>query len=283
MTAPATTTNASSTRRDPNATRGFGPSLDRSVAPIGTVKLTLLHYRYGLLETLRIPIAVLSTALFPALSLLFFVIPQGDLASDPLASSAAAAQLSVFSIMSVCLFSFGAGVAEDRAKPWDPFLRTLPAGPGPRLTGRLLGGITFAFFGLIPLLLLATVLTEATIPIGRILPAVLAWVIAGIPFLGIGLAIGYLMSSKAAIAVANVLLLPLAFLGGLFLPPSLFPDWLDTVSTFVPTRAGRDLLVGTVTGSDIPVQAIVVLIAWSVAMMALAVFAFRRDEGQRFR
>ena len=86
---------------------------------------------------------------------MFFVIPQSNLASDPVVASGAAAQLAVFAIMSVCLFSFGAGIAEDRAMPWDPYLRTLPAGPGPHVVGRLLNGLTFAAMGLAPLLILA--------------------------------------------------------------------------------------------------------------------------------
>lgn len=83
--------------------------------------------------------------------------------------------------------------------------------------------------------------------------------------------------------VANVLLLPLAFGGGLFLPPELFPGWLDTASTFLPSRAGRDPLVGTVTGDTIPLLSIAVLLARTAPALGLAVLAYRRDEGQRFR
>ncbi len=80
-----------------------------------------------------------------------------------------------------------------------------------------------------------------------------------------------------------MLLLPMAFAGGLFLPPELFPHWLEIASRFLPSRAGRDLLVRTVTGEDIPLLAIVVLLAWTGFAVGLAVLAFRRDEGQRFR
>lgn len=263
----------------------FAPDPKRShtAQPVGALRLAALHYRYQFLETIRIPIAVASTTVFPALSLMFFVVPQGDLASDPVIASAAAAQLSVFAIMSVCLFSFGAAIAEDRATPWDPYLRTLPAGPGPRFAGRVLNGLTFAAMGLLPLLSLAVSLTEATLPIARIAPALLAWIATGLPFLGLGLAIGYRLSAKAALAVANLLLLPMAFAGGLFLPPEMFPDWLELGSRFLPSRAGRDLLVGTVVGERIPLLAIAVLLAWTVFAVGLAALAYRLDEGQRFR
>jgi ABC-2 type transport system permease protein len=94
------------------------------------VRLTGLHTRYQFIETIRVPIAVIGTTLFPSLSLLFFVIPQ-SFAQDPREATAAAAQLVVFAVMSVCLFTYGVGVAEDRALPWDGYTRTLPVGPLP--------------------------------------------------------------------------------------------------------------------------------------------------------
>ena len=79
-----------------------------------TPRLTALHTRYQFTETVRVPIAVIGTTLFPSLSLLFFVVPQ-PFAQEPLAATAATAQLAVFAVMSVCLFTYGVGVAEDRA------------------------------------------------------------------------------------------------------------------------------------------------------------------------
>ncbi len=82
--------------------------------------------------------------------------------------------------------------------------------------------------------------------------------------------------------MANVLLLPMAFGGGLSLP-QLFPDWLDLASTLLPGRVGRDLLVGTLTEDTIPLLSITVLLVWTVLAPGLAVLAHHRDEGQRFR
>lgn len=112
----------------------------------------------------------------------------------------------------------------------------------------------------------------------RIAPALLAWIATGLPFLGIGLAIGYRLSSKAALGLANVLLLPMAFAGGLLLPPDCSP-----AGSSCPVGPGGTPLVGTVTGEEIPLLAIVVLLTWTVFAVGLAVLAFRRDEGQRFR
>lgn len=91
------------------------------------------------------------------------------------------------------------------------------------------------------------------------------------------------MPSKAAIAVAQVLLLPLAFGGGLFLPPETFPAWLDAVSVWLPTRAGRELVVPAAIGGGVSPLAVAVLLGWSAVAGAAAVWAYRRDEGRRYR
>lgn len=251
--------------------------------PVGFVRLTSLHTRANILETVRIPIAVIGNMVFPTLAMFFFVVPQSDVTSDPLWSLISVAGLAVFSVMSTFLFSFGVGVAEDRALPFDPFVRTLPAGAGPRMVARILSACLFALFGLIPLILTAAIFTAADPGALRLLAGVAVILLVGIPFLLLGLAIGYSLSNKAAIAVVQVVLFPLAFAGGLFMPAEMFPSWLADLSTFLPSRAARDIVIGVTTDAEIYAYAIPVLIGWGALFAALAVLAYRRDEGRRFR
>ncbi len=253
-----------------------------TLAPRPFWALAVLHARFQFLETIRVPIAVIGNLLFPSLALLFFVIPQRTVADDPVIATAAVAQLGVFAVMSTCLFSFGVGVSEDRALPFDPFLRTLPAGAGPRLAGRVLNGVVWSYLALVPLVLLGWLLTAATLTPSQALAAVALVPAVAVPFLLLGLAIGYRLSSKAAIAVVQATLFPLAFAGGLFLPPEAFPAWLDALSKLLPSRAARDLAVQAVTGYAAYSYALVVILAWTVLFAALAVTAYRRDEGRRF-
>lgn len=245
------------------------------------MNLTLTHARFQFLETVRIPMAVIGNTLFPALVLLFFVVP--NVADDPVAATAATAQLAIFAVMSTCLFTYGVGVAEDRALPWDAYVRTLPAGPGPRLGGRLLNGLGFAVLGLAPVLVIAALLTEATVTAAQFLAGVGVLLVGALPFLFGGFAIGYATPVKAAIAVAQVLLFPLAFAGGLFLPPETFPGWLDAISAFLPTRGARDLLVYVLTDAQPSTVAVLALPVWIAVTALLAGWAYRRDEGRRFR
>ena len=252
-----------------------------STIPVG--RLTLFHTRYQLLETIRVPIAVIGNLVFPSLALAFFVLPQRAVSGDPVLATQAVAQLGLFAVISACIFTYGVGVAEDRALPFDAYLRTLPAGPVPRLGGRLLVGGIFSLVSLVPLILIGALFTAASVTPGQLVGGVVAVLLGALPFLFAGLAIGYGLTFKAALPIAQVVLFPMAFLGGLFLPPQLFPAWLDTVSGFVPTRAGRDLVVYVTTGRGATAFDVVVLVAWTVALAALAVWAYRRDQGRRFR
>jgi ABC-2 type transport system permease protein len=111
----------------------------------------------------------------------------------------------------------------------------------------------------------------------------LALAASAVPFMLIGICIGYSMPSKAAIAVVQVVMFGFAFAGGLFLPPILFAPWLDTLSTFFPSRQARELVIWAVQGGELAPWVWIGVLAWSGAMLVLALWLFRRDEGRRFR
>ncbi|WP_166843779.1 ABC transporter permease [Isoptericola sp. BMS4] len=254
-----------------------------SATTVNPARLTWLHLRYQFVETVRIPMAVLGNALFPALAMFFFVVPQTDVAQNPEWATMAVAGLSFFAVCSASLFTYGLGVAEDRQLPFDPYVRSLPAGPGPRMVARVLNGAIFALFGLVPLIVIAWLFTAASATLLQVLAGVGIILVCSAPFVLLGMAIGYSLTAKAALAVVQVVLFPLAFAGGLFLPPMMFPSWLDAISQATPTRAGRDLLVQALTGEPAYALAWPVLLGWTVVFAALAAWAYRRDEGRRFR
>ncbi|MET0188302.1 MAG: ABC transporter permease [Pseudonocardia sediminis] len=241
-----------------------------------------VHYRYLVLENLRTPVAVLTSSLLPALSLLFFVVPF-DYGQDTRSATNAVAQLAVFGLMSNFLFLFGVGVADDRAKAWDPYLRTLPAPPGSRIVARVLTGLTFGLVSVVPVIVVGALFTPATVTAAGLGLGVVALMVGGLPFLLGGLALGYALPVKAALPVVQLVFFPVAFAGGLLFPPELFPRWLDVLSSLLPSRGARELVVWATTGADPKVLALVTFAVWTAATAVLAIWALRRDEGRRFR
>jgi len=242
--------------------------------------LALTHARFQLLETFRIPMALIGSAFFPAASMIFFVVPF--VGGDPVYATYATASMVTFVVMTSNLFQYGIGVAEDRAQPWDPYARTLAVGAAPRFAGRILAGLVLMGASLVPVVVIAAVATEATItPVGFLL-ALAVVAVSAVPFTLMGLAIGYSLPAKGAIVLAQVLFFPLAFGGGLMTAPGSAPGFVETIAPYLPTGAAVRLMWAAV--GDFPVEpaSIAALVAWTAALGGVAVWAYRRDEGRRF-
>ena len=250
---------------------------------MSVLSLTLVHAKYSLIETSRIPIAIIGTVVFPALALLFFVVPQRAVADNPQFATQAIISMSVFAVMVGSLFSFGLGIAENREKPWEPYLRTLPAPGIARVLAHIFSTGLMSIVSLLPIILIGALLTSAEVAPVRVLIGLGAIAVASLPFMLLGMAIGYALPMKAAIAVIQVTFFALAFGGGLFLPPQLFPDWLNAVSQFLPSRQARDFVIWAVQGGDITPLTWLGLIGWTIVLLALVLLLFRRDEGRRYR
>jgi ABC-2 type transport system permease protein len=244
------------------------------------MSLLLTHTRYQFLETVRVPIAVVGSVFFPAAAMLFFVVPFAG--GDPVAATYATGSMMTFAVMSTCLFSYGIGVAEDRAQPWDPYIRTLPAGPLPRFGGRVLNGMIFIGIAIVPVLLIAAFLTKASVTLGGLVLGIGALIVTSVPFTLMGLFVGYALPSKAAIAVAQILFFPMAFGGGLLTAPQDAPAFISAIAPYLPSRGGVEL-VWAATGDFTPrALTMVSLGVWTAVCLGLAVWAYRRDEGRRF-
>ncbi|MEV0152916.1 ABC transporter permease [Micromonospora sp. NPDC050686] len=244
------------------------------------MRLALLHARYQLLEILRVPIAVVGSMFFPAAAMLFFVVPfAGD---DPVGATYATAAMVTFAVLSANVFQYGIGVAEDRDQPWNPYTRTLPAGPGPRLAGRILAGLALTYLAMLPVVVIAAVATAARVSPVQFLLGAVGVAAVSVPFTLLGLAIGYSLPSKAAIVVAQVIFFPLAFGGGLLSGPDDAPGFVKVIAPYLPSRGAVELMWAAVTDWRPDPVALGMLGVWIVALAGLAGWAYRRDEGRRF-
>ncbi|MET9344042.1 ABC transporter permease [Nonomuraea sp. NPDC003804] len=243
--------------------------------------LVWTHTRYQFLEQLRVPIAIVASVFFPTISMLAFVVPfTGD---DPLMATVGTASMTLFAVMSSSLMGLAIGVADDRGKPWDPYVRTLPAGPFPRFAGRMLTSLAIMLIAVVPVVLVAAFLTAATATPLQLLSGLGALIVGALPFMMLGLLVGYALPSKAAIAVSQVLFFPIAIGGGMFGNPLDPPAFIGAVAPYLPSRGAMELVWAATAGVPPRPLPLVMLAVWTVAGAAAAVWAYRRDEGRRFR
>ena len=242
--------------------------------------LALAHVRMRLLTLLRTPAYVAGTLAMPSVILVFLGVGLADTTPE---ANAIMASFTVFAVMGVAFFQFGVGIAEGRSSPWSTFERILPAPVAVRLAGTVVPAVLFAVSAAGLVILVAHLFMPVSLGGGAWLRLGLVLVAASVPLALLGIAIGYWVTFRAALPVANIVYLGLAFGGGLFLSPRLFPDMLETVSQCLLTRHLAELAWRAVADAPWAAGAWLWIAGYTVAAGLLAGWGYRRDEGERYR
>jgi ABC-2 type transport system permease protein len=159
-----------------------------------------------------------------------------------------------------------------------------------RLAPVSVGSVVLARVGvslLVALTQLAAFLAIATLPYFGLklsadwwmaIPVVLCGTLA---FLSIGLLVGaFATTQQAATAIANLIILPMAFLGGAFVPLDFAPAWIRDVSYAMPLRylvVGMQNVMARGEGVASALPAVGILLALTAALTLAAVRVFRWD------
>jgi ABC-type multidrug transport system permease subunit len=161
-------------------------------------------------------------------------------------------------------------------------LRLAPVSVGSVVLARV--GISLA----VALIQLALFLAIATTPYFGLRLSADWWmaipvVICGtLAFLSIGLLVGSITTSQqAATAVANIIILPMAFLGGAFVPLDFAPAWIREVSYAMPLRylvTGMQNVMARGLGPVSALPAIGILLGLTAVLTVVSMRFFRWDS-----
>jgi len=236
------------------------------------------YSRLILIELIRTPSYVIPSVMFPTMFYCIFALPY--------AKTAAIADLEMlsfvaFAVIGVTLFQFGVGVAMERGRPWERYLRTLPAHPLVRFAARVNAALVFGIVAGGLVAFVARIFTPVDLVATQWIVFAVYAALGGIPFILLGLAIGYWCNAKAAVPIANVVYLLLSFAGGLWVPVRYLPSFAAVVSPFLPTRQYGELLWSIVTPASAP-SALLWLLGYSFVFLGLASLGYRRDERARY-
>jgi len=140
-----------------------------------------------------------------------------------------------FAVMGATLYAFGVGVAVERGLGWLEVKRASPMPLGAWFFAKIVASLAF---GATVILLLFTLGAA----FGGVRMAASQWVlmfgalVAGaIPFCALGLTIGNLAGANSAPATVNMIYMPMAFCGGLWIPYDFLPKGLQQVAQFLPS------------------------------------------------
>jgi ABC-2 type transport system permease protein len=244
------------------------------------MKLIWMHLKANVIELMRVPMFTVPTLAFPALLFLFFGVTNAHTVES---ANYFMASYAVFAMLGIALFQFGVNIANDRTSPWEDYLHILPVAPSIRFIARVLSSLAFAVPAIGLVVALALLFTPVHLTLVAWLTFAVTLLMGSIPMTLLGIAIGYWASPKAALPVANICYLVLAFAGGLWMPPAFLPGIVATFSPYLPVRQYADLTWSIVLGQPWQITSCLGLLAYTLIFGILAVWGYRRDEGQQYQ
>ena len=235
------------------------------------------------LRTLRTPAFALPTLLFPLVFyVMFAIVVPGSWGSYQKAAYLFATY-ATFGVIGPALFGFGVGLAIERQQGWLELKRVSPMPVSAYFVAKIAMSMAFAA-------VVVGLLTAAATGLGGVRIGIVQWaqlcgvLVAGtLPFCALGLLIGALAKGQGAVAVVNLVYLPMALLSGLWLPLFVFPAIVQKLAVLWPAyHLGRIALgiVGQESGVDYALHA-GVLAATTVLFLSLAALRLRSHGGRR--
>ncbi len=217
----------------------------------------------------RQPAFWIPTVILPAMLYSFF----GAQAGGGLWAANAMASFCIFAVLGVGFFQFGVGTAQDRESPFEAWQRSLPGGITLQWVARIIAALIFVALAVLLVIVVAILLNGIQLDTRAWMRLIFVCLISVIPTTLMGIALGSVCSARTAVPLATLIYLPLAYLGGLWLPPMVMPPVINAISEWAPTRAMGELSWSAVNGTPWASSHVLLLIAWSVAAAAFVIVA----------
>ena len=212
-----------------------------------------LEARLEFVKNLRLPVYSLSTLLFPVMVYVMFGLSFGDGNVGAVSRQLyLAVSYSAFGVVGACLFGFGVNIATERGQGWLLLRRAFPAPPLAYFIAKMFMAAMFSLAIIAMLMALALSFGGVTITATGLAALVGVLLAGSLPFSAMGLALGYLSGPNSAPAVVNLLYLPMAFAGGMWVPVQFLPEVMQTVAPYLPTYHFTQLaltVIGAGTGN----------------------------------
>ena len=108
--------------------------------------------------------------------------------------------------------------------------------------------------------------------LGNWIGAALLLIVGSVAFVALGLALTLLPTSQLMSVVGNLLYFGLAVLGGLWMPVSLFPDWMQAIGKRLPSYQLMELIKTFLNEGAINLSATVYLLVFSAVLFGLTIY-----------
>ena len=235
----------------------------------------VLEARAEFLTLARMPAFTVPTLLFPLMFYAFFGVVMKF---SPSAPTYLLATYGVFGLMGPSLYGFGVGFANARDSGQLLLKQTTPMPVAAYLAARIATAIVFGMAIVISLFLLGAYAADVTLYRWQWFALAGIVLASVIPFCALGLAIGAWVKAQSAVAIVNIVYLPMAFLSGLWMPIALLPSFLQKLAIVFPAYHQAQLTLKVINmdqGGSAGGHVLIIGI-FTVIFLVIAAAGFRR-------
>lgn len=143
--------------------------------------------------------------------------------------------MTAFSLIGTAVSQFGIRIAYERRDGWAGLLRLTPLTPTAWMGGKLIAQMAIHGVIITVLFPLANAVYSFELTASQWIACGLWLWIGSLPFLAMGSLLGTLKNPDIATAIANVVHMGLAILGGLWMPLNTLPGWIQTIGQWLPS------------------------------------------------
>ncbi|MEQ6896164.1 ABC transporter permease [Microbacterium sp. KR10-403] len=257
-------------------------SLERKVPPFGGFNMRFLAIE--LKRRFRNYRTLAFTVVFPVAMYFMVGYPNRNtpLTGEPI--SAGGLSVAAYIMVSMAVYgammsatASGAAVAVERSLGWSRQLRLTPLNPVAAVATKVIAGMLFGLIAIV-----ATYLGGALTGVHMswsqwLVSGLVAWLLGAAVFTALGLMMGYLVPGENAMQLTSLVIVFLAFLGGLFYPVNMMPQVLQDVAAWTPVFGIGELSRAPLTGDGFDLGALLNVLLWLALFVLGTALLFRRD------
>ncbi|GHE63938.1 ABC transporter [Streptomyces longispororuber] len=267
------TTNTGTTTARPTSARNPGTA----AAGLSSLALVKLEIR----RTLRNRKFLFFSVLFPALLFLITAGGENDGATVPDSGLSVPAYLMVsmasFGALTAVLMGNSERIARERESGWVRQLRLTSLPGRGYVLAKTASAAVISLPSILVVLAAGGLLKGVRLDAWQWLALTGAIWAGSLCFAALGVAVGYLANGDTARPLAMILYFTLSVLGGLWMPATTFPHWLQTLGAWLPTHAYAGLGRAIELGGAPHAKDVVLLVAYFALFAAGAAWLYRKD------
>ncbi|MCE2205373.1 ABC transporter permease [Streptococcus thermophilus] len=186
-----------------------------------------------------------------------------------------------FSMSSFGLFTFPYMLQEDQTDHWLTYIEHSKISISAYYLSKIFRVLLNFMVAIIVTFCVGAFVRDVELPLSGWLGSGALLLLSSLVFLAFGLLIAQIKSQQIMSVVANITYLGLAIVGGSWMPISMFPKWVQSISEWTPVYHVNELVVNFAINGEFSWKSVLFILAYTVVATGLALFIKSQRESDR--